>query len=756
MAGKELKATEKTVLKHSRDGVLEQNLADGSAKKVSNKAEEAVLKTARPDDERFDKLKAAGLVVEDVKKPDKRKLQFGRNNPDNTWAEAVYGNKPAEQDYSAPTEAYSVSDTTVSAETKDFEKSTEVEPKSEESTLKQHKQTSFVSDEQYQNSETTVPVTQRELAELEHSTLGSESITPKAQRLFSFKSDEKYQLSESTVSVSAEEFAEMEQTSFKVEDLKEFEPSKSKLQHSFCSDDEYTTSDEVVEATSEDLKPKSKLTFKSDDKYVNSEESVEIDAAEFVGQQTEEKIESKLKEKKTRKGLKDKSSAAEKLTDKDGNPVLCFDVNAAPDRKLTHGEKKLKRRIRKDEKKVYKLQKRLDKAEDKLPHRRVFHIRKEWNSEKQKMQRKLKLEKEVKPLPKPNIVQKGVQGAKHAVTTAVSGTVHQQISKYEDENQTLKAAHGTEKVAESALRFASHKVKATNQKLKEKPYKKVSKLKFDTENAHKKLNQHKVALDHKTEQQTKKEAKKDAKKALKKAQQKQNQKNAAKTAKKGASKAGKKAGEAAMDVSKTIVKFVANNKVVIIILIIFLLLFGLLFTLGSSGFTSLADTGTMVIASSYTSEDEDIYAANDYMTSLESNLNDQINNIPNVYVGWNEYNYYIDPIGHAPYELISYLTAMDIKFEYDAEIQGLIQEIFNALYTLEVESIHEVRSYQYIDYDEESNEVIVTVYYDCYILNVTLTANDWDSVIKPKLEAAGVYDMYLLLLETKGNKPDLF
>lgn len=752
MAGKELKATEKTVLKHSREGVLEQNLSDGSAKKVSNKAEEAVLKTAIPDDERFDKLKAAGLVVEDVKKPDHRKLQFGRNNPDNTWAEAVYGKKPTEQEYSAPTEAYSVSDTTVSAETKDFEKPTEVNLKSDENSLRQHKQTSFVSDEQYQNSETTVPVTQRELAELEYSTLGSESITPKAQRKFSFKSDEKYQLSESTVSVSAEEFAEMEQTSFKAENLKDFDPSKSRLQHSFCSDDEYTTSDEVVEATAEDLKPKSKLTFKSDDEYVNSEEVVEIDGAEFVGQQTEEKTESKLKEKKTRKGLKDKSSAAEKLTDKDGNSVFYYEGEAPPDRKLTHGEKKLKRRIRKDEKKVYKLQKRLDKAEDKLPHQRVFHVRKEWNSEKQKMQRKLKLEKEVKPLPKPNIVQKGVQGAKHAVTTAVSGTVHQQISKYEDENQTLKAAHGTEKVAESALRFASHKVKATNQKLKEKPYQKVSKLKFDTENAHKKLNQHKVALEHKTEQQTKKESKK----ALKKAQQKQNQKNAAKTAKKGASKAGKKAGEAAKDVSQIIVKAVTNNKVVIIILVIFLLLFGLLFTLGSSGFSSLADTGGMVIASSYTSEDEDIYAANDYMNSLENNLNEQINNIPNVYVGWNEYNYYIDPIQHDPYELISYLTAMKIDFEYDAEIQGLIQEIFNALYTLEVESIHEVRSYQYIDYDEEGNEILVTVYYDYYILNVTLTANDWDSVVKPKLEAAGVYDVYLLLLETKGNKPDLF
>lgn len=666
MAGKELKATEKIVLKHSREGVLEQNLADGSAKKISKKAEEAMLKTEGVADERFDKLKAAGLVVEDVKKPDHRKLQFGRNNPENTWAEAVYGKKPAEH-------------------------------------------VSFLSDEKYQNSETSIPVT-------------------------------------------AVEFAEIEQTSFKAEDLKDFDFSKAHSKHSFCSDDEYTTSDEVVEATAEDLKPKSKLSFKSDDEYVNSEESVEIDGAEFVGQKAEEKTESKLKDKKTRNSLKKRSSVSEKLTDKDGNSVFYYEGEAPPDRKLTRGEKNLKRMIRKDEKRVFKLEKRLDKAESKLKHQRVFHVRKVWNSDKQKMQRKLKLEKEVKPLPKPNIVQKGVQGAKHAVSLTVSGAVHQQISKYEDENQTLKAAHGTEKVAESALRFASNKVKTTNQKLKEKPYKKASKLKFDTENAHKKLNQHKVALEHKTEQQTKKEAKK----ALKKAQQKQNQKNAAKTAKKGASKAGKKAGEAAKDVSQIIVKAVTNNKVVIIILVIFILLFGLLFTLGSSGFSSLADTGGMAIASSYTSDEEDIYAAENYMVLLENNLTNEINNIPNVYVGWNEYNYYLDSIQHDPYALISYLTAMEINFDYDADTQTKIQEIFNALYTLEVESIHEVRSYQYIEYDENGNEVLVIVYYDYYILNVTLTANDWDSVVIPKLLAAGVCDVYQLLQETHGNKPNLF
>ena len=283
MAGKELKATEKTVLKHSRDGVLEQNLADGSAKKVSKKAEEAVLKTASPNDERFDKLKAAGLIAEDVKKPDKRKLQFGRNNPDNTWVEAVYGNKPTEQRYS--------------------------------------------------------------------------------------KAEEKH-----------------------------------------CSEAKDTSADEAESA---------------DEKSVENQKT-------------------KLKENKTTNRPTEHSTVADKLTDKEGNPVLFCEGEAPPDRELSHGEKKLKRRIRKDEKKVYKLQKRLDKAEDQLPHQRVFHVRKEWNSDKQKMKRKLKLEKEVKPLEKPNIVQKGVQGAKHAVSLTVSGAVHQQISKYEDDNQTLKAAHGTE------------------------------------------------------------------------------------------------------------------------------------------------------------------------------------------------------------------------------------------------------------------------------------------------------------------------
>ena len=42
------------------------------------------------------------------------------------------------------------------------------------------------------------------------------------------------------------------------------------------------------------------------------------------------------------------------------------------------------------------------------------------------------------------------------------------------------------------------------------------------------------------------------------------------------------------------------------------------------------------------------------------------------------------------------------------------------------------------------------------ILDVTLTANDFDEAVKAQLEELGVYDLYELLQETKGNRPDLF
>lgn len=834
MAGKELKASEKTVLKHSRDGVVERNLVDSSEKRVSKHTEEAVLKTEAPSDMRFDKLQAAGIAPPEPAKRKFSNLQFGKNNPENKWeeqrveAQAEMAEQTSNFGFKANSEQTTYSDKnsvlTVTAE----------EYKESARTVKSAKSDDFSFNEQrneVQSSEQTSPT---------HKPRPPEQPTQTTDYKFTRHSSEQFATFEQPLPVTAQEFKESMDFNFKggqetaTSALKDDKPSKLKSkqernslqEHSSATealadkksdeafffegeapkpiltkrqftensvDVQYTLSDNSVEVTAEELR-----SAAPSEEYTTSDDTVTVSADEFrnggedfdfkndvpteerskddLSLEKEEK-QSKLKEKKERNTLREHSSASEKLTDDDGNSVLYFEgeapVEGEPtvdkktrklEKKLEKAEqklskleqkndKKLPKLVKKDEKRVYKLEKRIAKAEDKLPQHRVFHVRKEFNPEKQKMQRKLRLEKEAKPLNRGGIVTKGIKKANTAVKTTISGAIHSEISKYEQEDTTLKAAHGTEKVAESALRFTKDSIKAHHQRLKEKPYEKVSKLKFKREATVQKLNEHKALTNNKKLRKDENSARKE----VKKAQQKLQRKNAAKqSAKKTASSAGKKTAKAGEKVAETIVKTVANNKVVIIIIVIFLVLFALFGVIGSALLSSVSETGGMVIGSTYTSDDEDIYAANDYMNSLESALVDRLNNIPNEYVGWNEYRWNFDAIGHDPYALTSYLTAMELAFEFDEITRERINELFNALYTLEIVSIHEVRSYQYTEIDENGNEIIVTVYYDYYILEATLTANDWESVVKPRLEFAGVYDLYLLLQENKGNKPDLF
>lgn len=831
MAGKELKATEKTVLKHSRDGVIEKNLVDSSEKRVSKHTEEAVLKTEAPSDMRFDKLQAAGIAAPEPTKRKFSNLQFGRSNPENKWEEqraeamsemAEPTSQPTEFSFKANAEqtSYSNENSVLTVSAEEYKESAQP-PKpvrSDDFSFKEQRN-------EVQSSEQTSP---------SHKPRPPEQPNQATDYEFTSRSTEQFTISEQPLTVTAQEFKESLDFNFKgdnvkpVSALQDDKPSKLKSkqernslqEHSSATEmlserkcdtayfvesdsskptlakrqftensvnEQYTLSDNSVEVTAEELR-----NAVPSEEYTTSDETVTVSADEFrdygedfnfkenapteerskddLSLEKEEK-QSKLKEKKERNTLKDHSSAAEKLMDDDVDSVLYFEGEAPtepiPDKKTRKlekkvekaekklskleekNDKKLPKLVKKDEKRIYKLDKRIAKAEDKLPQHRVFHVRKEYNLEKLKMQRKLRLEKEAKPLNRGGIVTKGIKKANATVVTTISGAVHNEISKYENDNQTLKAAHGTEKIAESALRFTKDSVKTHHQRLKEKPYEKVSKLKFQRETTVQKLNEHKAMTNNKKLRRDENSARKALKKSQQKLQRHNTQKKAAQTASKKAKQAAEKAGRA-------IVKTIASNKAVIIVIIIVLLLIGLVGILGSALLSSVSETGGMIIGSTYTSEDEDIYAANEYMTSLETQLNNEISNIPNNYVGWNEYNYDIAPIGHDPYALTSYLTAMELAYEFDDATKARIQELFNALYTLNIESVHEVRSYQYTEIDEEGNEVIVTVYYDYYILNVTLTANDWDTVVKPKLEAAGVYDLYLLLQENKGNKPDLF
>jgi len=463
--------------------------------------------------------------------------------------------------------------------------------------------------------------------------------------------------------------------------------------------------------------------------------------------------ESKMTSDKTRNTLKEHSTAAEKLTDKPDESALNFendDVSIADKLIDTKDEKKLNKlskKIDKDEKKVAKADKKLAKAEKKLSHQTTIRRQRVWNDEKGKVQHKLVFEKELKPTKQSGLVTKGIKGTEHAVKASVSGVVHSQISKYEDDNSALKAAHSTEKVAESALHTGKSALHAANENLKTRRQRKVSKLQMNSDNAHRKLNYHKALSENKELRNSS-----SVKQAMKKSQMKRQYVKNAKTARQGVAKAQ----ETITKLGKKLVEAAAKNKVVLIILIAALLLFGILAGLLGSCTIMMSDGSMSIFSTTYTAEDADIYAAEDYMKELESGLQEQINKIPNNYVGYDEYRYHLDEIKHDPYGLISYLTAKNMCFVFDDRIKQDIQVLFNSLYTLSVETIHEVRSYSYTTTDEEGNTVLVTVYYDYYICDVTLTANDFNEAVKSKLEALGVYDLYELLLESKGNRPELF
>lgn len=628
MAGKELKSSDKVVLKNSRDGAVEKNLASSTTTRVSGKLTEAILNPTKTP-ERLDKIKAAGLSPPEPRKRAYTNLKFGVNNPE----------KPVGKD------------------------------------------------EDNQQSEQTV----------------SAFIPPIAIKFKPKRVDEK-QFGIQAVKRKRKKCIRDENAVVKEKKLA-FEAQKS----------DNPQSDNILE-------PKSKKP-------------------------------SKLNDGKVRNTLQEHSAVAEKLTDKPVDSALNFendDVPVADNRIDAKDEKKLntlKKRINQDEKRVATADKKLVKAEEKLPQQTTIRRQRVWNDEKGKVQHKLVFEKESKPIKRSGLVTKGVKGTANAIKASVSGMVHGQISKYEEDNSALKALHGAEKVAESALHTGKSALHALNENLKTRPQRKVSKLQMKADNAHSKLNFHKALSENKELRNSSA-----LKKAMKKSQMKRQYVKNAKTARQGVAKVQ----ETITKIGKKLVEIAVKNKVFIIFLVAILLLFSIFAGLLGSLTMMMSDGSMSVLSTTYTAKDSDIYAAENYMKGLEDGLQEQINNIPNVYVGYNEYRYNLDEIGHDPHGLTAFLTAKNMAFVFDNGTKQTVQDLFNSLYTLSVETTHEVRSYQYITTDEDGNLVLVTVYYDYYICEVTLTANDFNEAVKSKLEALGVYDLYEMLLESKGNRSELF
>ena len=389
-------------------------------------------------------------------------------------------------------------------------------------------------------------------------------------------------------------------------------------------------------------------------------------------------------------------------------------------------------RVARFEQKAEKARTKADKAQQNLPKKTKIKKQRLYDEQKKKAKTRLKFEKEIRPqsdlyhrspaAPMKTAVSYAGQNAK--------SKLHSKIAEVEHENSAVEAAHKTEQKAETLARYSVRTAKYIDGKRKAAPYQKAARLQHRAEKAEVKAIHEKTLAEN---PQLKKSA-------LKKFQQKQRIKKQYQKAKRAeqSAKAAKKTAQNTERAARRFVAFVWRHKIVFGVILIIALLVAWLGTVLSSCSVMLTTGTNSLMVSSYFAEDEDIYAAEEYYTGLEQDLQDKINRIESDYPGYNEYKYNMAQVGHNPYELVSYLTAVYQDFKFD-DIKGNLDALFNSQYHLRITETTERRT------DGDGNA------YDYKILNVTLTNDGFTQTLTTDQR-----ELYHIYLESKGNRDYLF
>ena len=227
----------------------------------------------------------------------------------------------------------------------------------------------------------------------------------------------------------------------------------------------------------------------------------------------------------------------------------------------------------------------------------------------------------------------------------------------------------------------------------------------------------------------------------------------------------------AENIAGKIGEFIAEHPKEIIIALLILLMLVVIIGALSSCSVAFAGLQDISISTSYTADDDVIIAVDNDYTALEEGIQDQIDRIETDYPGYDEYNYYLDEIGHNPYLLAGILTVVYEDYSR-SEVQGYLQEILAKQYNLNIEKVVETRTreetrtgYTWVSTGVvngvetgywDSYEYTVEVEYDYYILNVTLTNYTLEVAANNLGLSEEQMERYNYLYMTHGNKPYLF
>ena len=234
-------------------------------------------------------------------------------------------------------------------------------------------------------------------------------------------------------------------------------------------------------------------------------------------------------------------------------------------------------------------------------------------------------------------------------------------------------------------------------------------------------------------------------------------------------KIGRKITEKAEDVvgaiGEFITEFVQDNPAISIIIVLVLLIVLICSGLLSSCGAIASGGGDITVITSYTAEDRDILVVEDDYKELEEGLQDEIDEIAEDHADYDEINYYLDEVGHNPYELAALLTVIFEAYRED-EVQEKLQEILELQYEItyeeEVETRErEVEDTRWVEDDSYAEggyyeDYTYTEEYEYYICNIYLVNHGIDYVA----ENLGLTDddiaRYEVLKETYGNRMYLF
>ena len=224
------------------------------------------------------------------------------------------------------------------------------------------------------------------------------------------------------------------------------------------------------------------------------------------------------------------------------------------------------------------------------------------------------------------------------------------------------------------------------------------------------------------------------------------------------SKVTARIGQALSDSAKKFARAVWAGKNGILILAVLLLF--LLFL--SAGFSScmavFTDTVSTMMFASWLSEPAQIDAAELLFTEMEVDLQMEIDRIEEEYPDYDEYRYNLDEIGHDPFELIHYLSAIYTEFSY-GEAAAAVEQLFSEMYELTTKEVVEQRTRTEIQEveDLETGEVTeqeVEITYDYYILEVRLDSHELSGVIAGRMDAEQ-QELYSAYQESHGGLQQL-